>query len=151
LHDIPTLARLSTKLAMPSTKTASASIGESDRKKGIDLPLEGAGAIPVQTVSNKEQEHTAFEWLQGFQHRTEKEPKYAEKTLAAYALGIKAKGSLQGVVAQPGPDCCDAARRLSPGKIYLPKEAPHLPLPDCSRGSHCDCVYRPAMSYEQTV
>ena len=151
LHDIPTLARLSAKVLKPSSKTASTGIGEGVHGKKVDVPLDIACATPLQTVDESGREHKAFEWLDGFQHRTEKEPKYAEKTLAAYALGVKAKGSLLGVVARTGPDCCDAARRLSPGKIYRPHEAPHLPLPDCSRGNHCDCVYRPAMSYEQTA
>jgi len=91
----------------------------------------------------------AFDWLDRFQHRQEKEPDYAQKTLAAYRLGMKAKGSIVGVVFQPALDCCDAARRLPPGKVYHPDQAPRLPLPSCPQGRHCQCLYRPVMSYQQ--
>jgi hypothetical protein len=90
----------------------------------------------------------AFDWLHKFQQRTEKEPDYAEKKLAAYRLGMKAKGSIAGVMIQTAPDCCQAARQLPSGKIYHPDEAPSLPLSHCPQGRHCGCVYRPAMSYE---
>ena len=88
-----------------------------------------------------------FDWLNKFHQRIEKEQTYAEKTLAAYAFGMKAKGSVVGVSVQIGPDCCDAARHLSAGKVYLPNEAPHLPLPNCPQGNRCGCVYRPVMKY----
>lgn len=90
----------------------------------------------------------AFDWLKKFQQNLEKAPNYAEKTLAAYRLGMKAKGSIGGVVVQPSPDCCDAARHLPDGKVYLPDEAPRLPLLNCSLGRRCGCVYRPAMTYD---
>jgi hypothetical protein len=92
-----------------------------------------------------------FDWLNTFQQRTEKEPGYAEKKLAAYRLGMKAKGSITGVTIQTAPDCCPAARELPAGKIYHPDEAPLLPLASCPQGRHCGCVYRPAMSYEANL
>ncbi len=91
----------------------------------------------------------AFDWLDKFHHDTEKDPGYAEKTLAAYRLGMKAKGSIVGVVIEPAQDCCDAARHLPQNKTYHPDDAPHLPLKDCPRGRLCGCVYRPVMSYAQ--
>ena len=91
-----------------------------------------------------------FAWLDRFQHKIEKDPDYATKTLAAYRLGMKAKGSIVGVVIKPAPNCCEAARNLPPGKMYHPDEAPRLPLPECSEGRACGCVYRPVMSYEQS-
>jgi len=91
-----------------------------------------------------------FDWLDKFHHDMEKEPNYAEKTLAAYRLGMKAKGSIAGVVVQPATNCCDAARLLPAGKVYHPGEAPHLPLPDCPQGRRCGCVYRPVMTYART-
>ena len=90
----------------------------------------------------------SFDWLNRFHHRIEKDETYAVKTLAAYAFGMKAKSSVVGVGVQIGPDCCAAARRLTAGKVYLPDEAPHLPLPDCPQGSRCGCVYRPVMKYQ---
>jgi len=90
-----------------------------------------------------------FDWLDKFQHRLEKGPDYAQKTLAAYRLGMKAKGSITGVMVEPGLDCCEAARRLPVGKVYHPDQAPNLPLPDCSQGRDCQCLYRPLMSYQQ--
>ena len=58
----------------------------------------------------------AFEWLKNFHHATEKPPDYAEKTLAAYRLGMRGKGSIAGVVVEPAEDCCEAARELA-GKV----------------------------------
>ena len=92
----------------------------------------------------------AFEWLNDFHHQVDKEPHYAEKTLAAYRLGMKAKGSIAGVVIEPAPNCCEAARCLLTDKVYHPSEAPHLPLTDCPQGLHCGCVYRPVMTYALT-
>jgi hypothetical protein len=91
----------------------------------------------------------AFDWLNKFQHYLEKEPDYAVKTLAAYRLGMKAKGSIVGVTVQPAPNCCAAARKLPAGKVYHPDQAPLLPLPDCPQGHRCGCVYRPMMTYQQ--
>ena len=91
----------------------------------------------------------SFEWLDKFHHDTEKAPDYAEKTLAAYRLGMRAKGSIVGVVIERPPDCCEAAQQLPENKTYHPDEAPRLPLPGCPQGFRCHCVYRPVMSYEQ--
>ena len=92
----------------------------------------------------------AFRWLDKFNRSIPKPPDYAEKTLAAYALGIKAKGAIAGVVIEVDPDCCDAARRLPPDKIYVPNEAPRVPLEGCTLGSRCGCVYRPLMKYQES-
>ena len=89
----------------------------------------------------------AFDWLDKFHHNTEKDATYAEKTLAAYRLGMRAKGSIVGVAIEPAQNCCDAARNLPANKTYHPDEAPLLPLPNCPRGRRCGCVYRPVMSY----
>ena len=39
----------------------------------------------------------SFNWLNNFQQEMEKPDDYAEKTLAAYKLGMRAKGSIVGV------------------------------------------------------
>ena len=91
----------------------------------------------------------AFDWLGKFQQTMEKPDNYAEKTLAAYKLGIKARGSIAGVRVETDENCCQAAQALIPGEVYQPDDAPHLPLPDCSLGRRCLCVYRPVMVYEQ--
>ncbi len=91
----------------------------------------------------------AFEWLSKFHHEMEKPPDYAEKTLAAYRLGMRAKGSIVGVTIQPAKDRCEAAHRLNCSKVYHPDLAPELPLPECPQGCRCGCVYRPVMSYDQ--
>ena len=90
-----------------------------------------------------------FDWLNKFHHDMEKESNYAEKTLAAYRLGMKAKGSIAGVVIHVPVDCCEAASSLPESNIYEPTSAPRLPLPGCSRGRRCGCVYRPFMSYQR--
>lgn len=91
-----------------------------------------------------------LDWLNRFLQRRQKAPDYAEKTLAAYALGMKAKGAIVGVAIDRPPDCCEAARRLPEGAVYRPEEAPRLPLPDCPRGGSCGCVYRPVMAYSKS-
>lgn len=91
----------------------------------------------------------AFEWLQRFQRGMEKDPEYAERALAAYRLGMKAKGSIAGVAVRVGPECCQAARDLDPAAIYDPATAPRLPLAGCPLGRRCACAYRPVMAYER--
>jgi hypothetical protein len=90
-----------------------------------------------------------FEWLNRFHLLQKKQEQYAEKTLKAYSFGMKAKGSIVGVCIQTGPGCCDAARRLPEGQVYAPKDAPRVPLLECTQGSNCECVYRPVMKYQQ--
>lgn len=89
-----------------------------------------------------------FNWLTEFHREMAKAPDYAEKTLAAYKLGMKAKGSIRGVRITIDPDGCVACRALDPQAEYLPDDAPHLPLPECTKGQQCQCVYRPVMTYE---
>jgi hypothetical protein len=89
-----------------------------------------------------------FEWLKGFHQDIEKAPDYAEKTLAAYRLGMKAKGSIRAVRIEIDPEGCAASRTLDADAEYLPDDAPLMPLPDCDKGLCCRCVYRPVMAYE---
>lgn len=90
----------------------------------------------------------AFDWLNDFQQEMEKPPNYAEKTLAAYKLGMRAKGSIVGVRIVADKNGCAAAQALDPDAIYQPDDAPHLPLPNCTKGKRCQCVYRPVMRYQ---
>ncbi len=90
----------------------------------------------------------AFNWLNRFQKEMEKPANYAEKTLAQYQLGMKAKGSIAGVRIVVDADGCAACGAISAETIYHPDNAPRLPLPDCTKGSHCQCIYRPVMTYE---
>jgi hypothetical protein len=90
-----------------------------------------------------------FDWLQSFHRQTEKPENYAERTLAAYRLGMKAGGSIVGVRIDVADACCEAARQIPTDAVYHPDAAPHLPLPGCLLGRHCQCVYRPVMAYEQ--
>ena len=91
----------------------------------------------------------SFDWLDDFQQEMEKPANYAEKTLAAYRLGMRAKGSIAGVRIVADPEGCAAVRALDADAVYHPDNAPHLPLAGCDRGRRCRCVYRPVMSYEQ--
>ena len=91
----------------------------------------------------------SFNWLDNFHHQMEKPPDYAEKTLAAYALGIRAKGAIAGVRIETSSESCQIARALPSEAVYQPEDAPHLPLPDCPLGRRCPCVYRPVMKYER--
>lgn len=90
----------------------------------------------------------SFDWLKGFQQHMEKGDDYAEKTLAAYRLGMRANGSIAGVSITADPEGCAACRRLDPAAIYHPDDAPRLPLPECDQPQSCGCVYRPVMTYQ---
>lgn len=90
----------------------------------------------------------AFDWLNDFQQQMEKPDDYAEKTLAQYRLGMKAKGAIVGVRIEIDKSGCDACRQLDGTAVHHPDDAPHLPLPGCSKGRRCGCVYRPVMRYE---
>jgi hypothetical protein len=90
----------------------------------------------------------SFEWLNQLKRRMAKPPDYAEKTLAAYRLGMRARGSIAGVSILVDEDSCPAARGLAPDPVYHPDNAPRLPLPECAHPERCPCVYRPVMSYE---
>ncbi|MFZ6028835.1 MAG: hypothetical protein ACOYYS_14055 [Chloroflexota bacterium] len=89
-----------------------------------------------------------FDWLKSFHRQTEKPQDYAERTLAAYRLGMKAGGAIAGVRIDVAETCCQAARQLEAGIVYHPDEAPILPLAGCPLGQRCQCVYRPVMDYE---
>ena len=90
-----------------------------------------------------------FDWLEKLSRDVPKSADYAEKALAGYTLGMKARGAIAGVVLQIAPDCCDAARRLPPGEVYDPKDAPRVPLEGCTLGIRCGCLYRPLMKYQE--
>jgi hypothetical protein len=90
----------------------------------------------------------AFDWLNNFHQEMEKPLDYAEKTLAAYRLGMRAKGSIAGVRIQPDPQGCAASCALDGAAVHHPDEAPRLPLPHCDKSRRCGCVYRPVMTYE---
>ena len=78
----------------------------------------------------------------------EKSADYAEKTLAQYRLGMKAKGSIAGVKLIVDPSCCDVCSQLDTTTIFHPDEAPILPPTTCEKGLKCTCVYKPVMTYE---
>lgn len=90
----------------------------------------------------------AFEWLNKFHKEMEKPENYAEKTLAQYRLGMKAKGSIVGVAIVTDEAGCEACKGLAATAVYHPDDAPHLPLPGCTKGRKCGCVYRPVMTYQ---
>ncbi len=89
-----------------------------------------------------------FEWLDDFQREQKKPANYAEKSLAAYRLGMKARGAIVGVRIERNERACAAILRHGAEEIYHPEEAPHVPLPDCHNPEQCGCVYRPVMRYE---
>jgi len=70
----------------------------------------------------------SFEWLNKFHKDMEKPADYAEKTLAQYRLGMKAKGSIAGVAILVDEAGCAACRALPAAAVYHPDEAPHFAL-----------------------
>ncbi|HSH05829.1 MAG TPA: hypothetical protein VLL52_25150 [Anaerolineae bacterium] len=90
----------------------------------------------------------SFDWLNKFHREMNKADDYAEKTLAAYRLGMKAKGSIAGVRVVVDVNCCEVCQGLDEETVFHPDEAPLLPPEGCERGRGCLCVYRPVMKYE---
>ena len=148
LQNVAALARASANLLRMPANPASSGIENNTSAGTAATSRKNLRAAP-ETSGIRADSNDAFPWLNGFQHRTEKREHYAEEALAAYKLGIKARGAVAGVTIQTGPDCCEAARRLAPGRTYRPEQAPHLPLPDCPQGRRCGCVYRPVMNYQE--
>jgi hypothetical protein len=62
--------------------------------------------------------------------RTAPAPKLAPKSQPWHAVSIDSK-----------PLSCSAAHALLENR-YLPKEAPALPLANCTKGARCPCTYR---------
>jgi hypothetical protein len=91
----------------------------------------------------------SFDWLTDFQQELKKPQDYAQKTLAAYRLGIKAKGSIAGVRFVTSAQGCAASHEIDQDRVYHPDDVPHIPLPHCDRPDHCQCVYRPVMTYQK--
>ena len=90
----------------------------------------------------------SFDWLNKFHKNMPKSADYAEKTLASYRLGMKAKGSIAGVGIATAQGSCAAVCALSADEVYHPDEAPHLPMTECPHAATCPCVYRPVMTYQ---
>lgn len=90
----------------------------------------------------------AFEWLDKFHKEMEKPDNYAEKTLAAYKLGMRSKGSIVGVRIELLPKACAVCGAVDESTLYHPDDAPRIPLANCENNGRCRCVYRPVMTYE---
>ncbi|MGC1458444.1 MAG: hypothetical protein WA825_09230 [Steroidobacteraceae bacterium] len=52
-----------------------------------------------------------------------------------------ASGDYRAVSVAPGKDCCAAANATA-GKRYLFREAPRLPLDDCTMAPSCSCKFK---------
>jgi hypothetical protein len=83
-------------------------------------------------------------WIHQFARRRPKPANYAEKTLAAYRLGFKAKGSIVGVRVLASEDSCPVCRALAE-QVYTPDTAPRLPHAGCTHPEGCRCAYSPVM------
>lgn len=90
----------------------------------------------------------AFDWLNKFHKEMEKPENYAEKTLAAYKLGMRSKGSIAGVRVELLPNACVVCGAVDESAVFHPDDAPRIPLPKCENNGRCRCVYRPVMTYE---
>ena len=83
-------------------------------------------------------------WMRQFARSKPKAPDYAEKTLAAYRIGIKAGGAIQGIRILVGEDSCPVCR-VHADRTYTPDDAPILPLAECTYPEGCRCAYTLAM------
>ena len=57
------------------------------------------------------------------------------------AMATSSKDAWKAVAILPGESACSAARELH-GKRFLSRNAPRLPLPDCTKQDQCECKYR---------
>jgi hypothetical protein len=92
----------------------------------------------------------AQSWIHQFARRKPKPPDYAEKTLAAYRLGMKARGSIAGVQVLTSDDSCPHCRALA-GHVYTPDNAPRLPYAGCTHPEGCRCAYAPVMQTHERL
>ena len=83
-------------------------------------------------------------WIHQFARRKPKPANYAEKTLTAYRLGMKAKGAIVGVRVLVSESSCPTCRAMA-DQVYTPDTAPHLPHPGCTHPDGCRCAYTPVM------
>jgi hypothetical protein len=88
-----------------------------------------------------------MDWLDRY-IRTPKDASYAKRALDRYRLGMKAHGAIRGVRIVVGADSCSACRAAAEG-IYLPDEAPIIPIAGCTHPDGCRCAYRPVMTYQE--
>ena len=86
-------------------------------------------------------------WIQQFARNKPKPPDYAERTLKAYRMGIKAGGSIRGVRVLVSEDSCPTCRALAES-TYTPDNAPVLPLAGCTHPTGCRCAYTLVMHAE---
>src|SRR5262245_54293744 len=83
-------------------------------------------------------------WIHQFARHKPKPANYAEKTLAAYRLGMKAKGAIVGVRVLVSDDSCPTCQAMA-AEVYTPDTAPRLPHPGCTHPAGCRCAYTPVM------
>jgi hypothetical protein len=83
-------------------------------------------------------------WIHQFARRKPKPANYAEKTLTAYRLGMKAKGAIVGVRILVSEASCQVCRAMA-DQVYTPDTAPRLPHADCTHPEGCRCAYTPVM------
>jgi hypothetical protein len=83
-------------------------------------------------------------WIHQFARHKPKPANYAEKTLTAYRLGMKAKGAIIGVRVLVSEASCPTCRAMA-DQVYTPDTAPHLPHAGCTHPEGCRCAYTPVM------
>ena len=63
------------------------------------------------------------------------------KSSASHAPPARASNHWHAVAIKPKGQCCEAVQARRSAR-FLSKEAPRLPLPDCSTSDTCTCVYK---------
>jgi hypothetical protein len=61
--------------------------------------------------------------------------------ISASAAPLRAPSRWHAVAIKPKGECCDAVQ-ASRARRFLSKEAPRLPLAECTRSDTCTCVYK---------
>jgi hypothetical protein len=88
-----------------------------------------------------------WQWLEGHVRRT-RDADYAKRVLDRYRLGMKAHGAIRGVRIITGSDSCATCKNLA-DVVYLPDDAPTIPIAGCALPGGCRCAYTAVMTYEQ--
>jgi hypothetical protein len=73
--------------------------------------------------------------------KTPREPPAKKPAPSAGSKPSNNRGEYRAVSLAPSSTCCAAAKD-APGKRYLLREAPRLPLADCTMPTNCSCKFR---------
>ena len=152
LHDLPTLARVGTKVMLPALQGKPAAPCQTRSGARLITLSFSSGETLIFALIILRKLPMPFDWLNDFHRAMEKADDYAEKTLAAYSLGIKAGGSISRrqclrtpKTAAAPPRCCRTASSIFPDECRSALAAADL----LRRRQVARASTGPVMTYEE--